>query len=46
MGQRYKMNADHVHPCDMPASSFEEIAVHLNALVSPLVSAQLSSYRN
>jgi len=45
MGQRRKMNADHVRPRNMPAPSSEEIDAHLNALVSPLVSAQLSYYR-
>ena len=45
MGKRRKMNADHVRPRNMPAPSPEALENHLNALLSPLVSAQLSYYR-
>lgn len=45
MGKRRKMNADHVRRRNMPAPSPEAFETHLTSLVSPLVSAQLSYYR-
>ena len=45
MGKRRKMNADHVRPRNVPAPSPEAFEAHLEELVSPLVSAQLSYYR-
>lgn len=45
MAKRCNLKADHVRPRNQPAPSSEAFEEHLTSLVSPLVSAQLSYYR-